>query len=312
MNDRVAHSVSGDDAQASLRDELARADAAAATMAPVLRHLLAVQDTSPFSDEVLARVRGMVADLAAALVGWDGATHSPADADALAEHLIDNRALLAHLHAIALEWQLAERLQSRLGLDLVRTPSVHALAASGDAAMQSLTARYLAAQARWVAAQRRMTLTLGELPAELLHEAVLTMQSCPDLAARAEHVQARVLGCHDEGESRLGLAAHLVANWPDGWPQLLSVMHSGVTLFLSALALRSGQGRDALVLSLHEGQVSRLALALRSAGVAGSRIEEQLLVLHPGVGVPPSIGQLAPDEAAYILASGHGAGHGQA
>ena len=50
--------------EATLRDELAQGDAVLSTATPILRHLLANEEQALFGDEVIARVRGMLADLA--------------------------------------------------------------------------------------------------------------------------------------------------------------------------------------------------------------------------------------------------------
>ncbi|OYZ25045.1 MAG: hypothetical protein B7Y31_13950, partial [Novosphingobium sp. 16-62-11] len=51
-----------------LCDDLFHADQAMLHMGPILRHLLQNDDRSIFSDELIARVRGMLADLARQLV----------------------------------------------------------------------------------------------------------------------------------------------------------------------------------------------------------------------------------------------------
>ena len=51
-----------------LRDELAQGDAILSTAAPILRHLLVNEDQALFSDEVVARVRWMLTDVARQLL----------------------------------------------------------------------------------------------------------------------------------------------------------------------------------------------------------------------------------------------------
>ena len=58
-----------------LQDELLQADDMIDSAGPILRHLLANNDHSMFSDEIVARVRGMIAHLARQLL------HAQADAD---------------------------------------------------------------------------------------------------------------------------------------------------------------------------------------------------------------------------------------
>ncbi|MFN9634573.1 MAG: hypothetical protein ACK554_14235, partial [Erythrobacteraceae bacterium] len=54
--------------EAILREELARESRALGSVVPVLRHLLASDGQRMVSDAILARVRGMLSDLAAQLI----------------------------------------------------------------------------------------------------------------------------------------------------------------------------------------------------------------------------------------------------
>ena len=68
MNDSAASVVTGETVEAVMRVELAHGDALVGTIAPILRHLLANDEHSVFSDEIIARVRGMLSDLAVQLL----------------------------------------------------------------------------------------------------------------------------------------------------------------------------------------------------------------------------------------------------
>jgi hypothetical protein len=83
----------------------------------------------------------------------------------------------------------------------------------------------------------------------------------------------------------------------------LAVDHAGVAIFLSALALASGQDRDLAVLSTNDRQLARLALSLRASGLKPKAVEEQFLYLHPEVALPEGFDQLRPDRAAALLHS---------
>ncbi|MGE4303530.1 MAG: hypothetical protein AB7E24_05795 [Novosphingobium sp.] len=317
MIDRAVHPASGENGEnveAVLREELARGDAMAQTVLPILRHLIAAEASSVFSDEILARVRGMLADLASGLLDSLGAgADAERYADRLTHGFIDNPALLSHIHALALEWHLTEKLQSRLALDPIVSPLVQALIASPEPATQELAMTYLAAQARWCQAQRRMKLPLRELPGDLLHAVLLTLRALaeaePHLGERAMQAESAIRQSYDEGASRLGLASRLIMSMGSGAQVALSVSHAGVSLFLTALGMGSGQGRDTVTFSTHEAQLARMALALRAAGLKPSAVEEQFLAIHPDVTLPPGFERLGPDMAAAILASGDSAGH---
>lgn len=315
MIDRTVHPASGENVEAVLRDELARGDAMAETVLPILRHLIAVENGSLFSDEILARIRGMLADLAGSLLGaWAGAgnEHGTDEVKAVTRALVNNPALLSHLHALALEWQVTERLQARIALDPVVSPLLQGLISSSDTATQGLAMTYLAAQARWCQAQRRMELPLHELPGDLLYGVLQVLRSLagstPEMAEWAAQAESGIREAYDEGASRAGLASRLIMGLGGGAQAALSVGHAGVSLFLTALAAGSGQTRDRVTMSTHEMQAARLALSLLSTGLKPSAVEEQFLTLHPEATLPPGLGELGPDLAAAILTSGHPAG----
>ncbi|MCJ1960160.1 hypothetical protein [Novosphingobium mangrovi (ex Hu et al. 2023)] len=315
MNDQAAFRDGARQLESMMGEELARGDASAQTMLPILRHLISAQDNSVFSDEILARVRGMVGDLAGQLMA--ALTSCRSDPDALADYgsqtallgqaLIDNPQLLTHLHGLALEWQLTERLQARHALDPVVPPLLQALISSNDPETQDTAMRFLAAQARWGQAQRRMRLPLTELPGELLHAALMTLVQLdgenPRWIADCERAAAEVRARFDEGASRIGLAAQLILALGGGAQAALSICSAGLALFLSALALASGQERDHVIFSTHEGQMARLALSLRAAGLKTGAIEQEFLALHPDVLLPEGFGSIGADRAAAILNS---------
>lgn len=293
-----------------LRDELAQGDAVVGTIAPILRHLLANDDHSLFNDEIVARVRGMVDHVARQVLD---AVEDAQAASASHEHgedligqvvaeAIERSALLGHVHAQALEFQLTERLQARIALDPVLSPLLQALIASPDASTAASAMGLLAAQARYVQAQRRMQLPLGELPADLFHavlQALRSLEAEPEVLIAAEKT---LRASYDEGRSRLGLMARLVLGMGGGATAALDVGHAGVGLFLTALSLGAGQDRDLTALAAHEGQLARLALALRAAGVRPEAIEGQFLSIHPDVRLPEGFETLGADRAAALLA----------
>lgn len=294
-----------------MRDELAHGDALLGTIAPILRHLLANDDHSLFSDEIIARVRGMMVDLARQLLDAlnaaeelePGTDHLADQRDNLVTAFVSHSGLLAHVHALALEWQLTERLSARLGLDPVLSPLLQALIAAPEPATAGTAMALLAAQARYAQNQRRMQLPLAELPGDLLHAAIATMQAAAgertDLAAAAE---ARIRADYDESRGRLGLIARLITGMGGGAMAALNVAHAGTAMFLSAMALASGQERDLAVLSTNEGQLARLALALRATGLKPEAIEEQFMSLHPEIALPDGFSGLGSDRAAALLA----------
>jgi hypothetical protein len=298
-----------------MRDELARGDAMAGTILPILRHLITNDDNSVFSDEIIARIRGMMSDLATQLLeslsqaSGQREKHDESDRkDAVFQALIDNPLLLGHVHALAIEAQLGARLQARLSLDPVVPPLLQSSIASQDAGTQALSMQVLAAQAHFNQAQRRMRLHLTELPGDEFHAALIAFRSVltpdPKTSENVIAAERNLRHGYNEGQSRIGLLARLVHLLGEGAMSALAVTEAGVALFVTALGLLGGQRRDTAILATHESQVSRLALLLRSAGLHPSAIEEQFFFLHPQVTLPPGFAALDRDRAAAILSFG--------
>jgi len=309
MGEKTMDLAADDAVEAILRDELAREARALAAVVPVLRHLLSSDAGTLVSDAILARVRGMILDLAAQLMaaaaGRDAATRDypggdEAAREALAARLMDDEALLAHCHAIAAEGLIAARLQQRMALDPVLSPLLQELIASEDPEIAALAMSVLAAQSRFVQSQQRMELPLGELPAELFHALVVQLQ-----AASADSAPlVRLTAGYDEGASRIGLLARLVAAMRRGALAALAIDHAGLALFATTLAGAVKAPRESAVLACHEGQSARLALLLRGAGLTQPAIERQLLPLSPAVRLPAGLGTLTPDHAAALAGAG--------
>lgn len=308
MTEQTAESV-----EQVLRDGLVRGDAAIATAGPVLRHFLACDDSGLFSDEMIARVRGMVLDVAEQLLFAQAAAAEARDRpgyvasrhDALAEALFADTAFLTHVHALALEAQSVEALQARSAIDPVLAPLVEELVAASDGATAGLAMAVLAAQARFQQHVRRMELPLHELPGDLFHAALVLLRThaadLDDPAAEAAERQLR--GAYQEGAGRLGLLARLVMGLGPRVASALAIDHAGLAIFATALSIASGQDRDLVILSIAEQQGARLALSLRAAGLDQPSSVVQFLHLHPGATLPGGFDMLRSDRAAALLAA---------
>lgn len=309
-----AETAAPDTGDSALREQLARGDALLGSIAPVLRHLLVQEDSGLFSEEIVARVRGMVTDLATQLLdsvaAQDGNSgrpvHTDEDLAALTALIAADAALLGHVHALALEWQLTERLRTALGLDPVLSPLLQALLESSVAATAALAMHALAAQARFCQAQRRMQVPLPELPADLLHAALLALREFaakrPGRTRRAVAAEAAIRREYDESRSRIALISRLVTGLGGGAVAALAIGHAGAAIFLTALAEGSGQERRLAVLATGQGQIVRLALALRAAGLKAEAIGAQLLALHPDAPLPAGFERILADRAAELIA----------
>lgn len=297
-----------------LRDGLAHGDAELSTAAPVLRHLLVHSDNALFSDEVVARARGFLADMALQLLRSQGEALDADDPvsfaaehqDDLALALAEERPLLAHVHALAVEGTIALQLEARSGIDPVLCPLLEELVASRDDAVAGTATAVLAAQARFILHHRRMSLPLGELPGELFHRALLVLQGQFRGRGDAAAMAARNLsGQFDEGHGRLALVARLVGRMNEPADRF-DIRHAGLATFASALAAASAQDRDLCVLWLSDGRFVRLALAMRAAGLTQQQAEKQLLHLDVDFALPEGFGTLGRERAALLLGASHG------
>ncbi|MEQ5786588.1 hypothetical protein J3454_01630 [Erythrobacter sp. NFXS35] len=292
-----------------LRENLVRENRAIDAVVPVLRHLLVSEGQRLVSDAILARVRGMLSDLAAQLLaaadGRDPALNVvgriDADArDALAESLAADRGLLTLCHALAVESHLAERIHLQRGIDPVLSPLLQELIASDEPVIAELAMNLLAAQSRFIQSQRRMELPLSELPAELFH-AVLSAHANPRSDTAAGEALARFQQNYDEATTRIGLLARLVAAMRRGAVAALALDHAGLGLFASTLAALSRQPRAHAVLACHEQQGARLALGLRAAGLGPDAIERQFLLVDPAARMPSDLAAISSDRARILL-----------
>lgn len=295
-----------------LRDELARGDAVIAGARPVLRYLLSRDGQPLFSEATVARVRGMMLDLAGQLLHAEAEVSDVRDRarylgerqEELAGALIEDGAFLAHAQALVLEADLAERLQERNGIDAVLPPLVQELAAGGDEAVSALSMAVLAAQARFMQHCRRMELPLHELPGDLFHAALIALRARGGERAGAAEKHLRHL--YDEGASRLALIARAVTGLGSRAREALAIERAGPAIFATALAMASRQERDHVVLSFAEGQFARLLLAMRAAGLDQIAVERQLLFLHPDHRLPGEFEEVDAERAATLLAAASG------
>jgi len=308
MSDQAAET-----AERLLRDELVEGDAMIAAARPILRHLLASDDCGLFSDETIARVRGLVLSVADQLLFAQASAAQASDLSAyaaerqddLARTLFANFAFLAHAHALTVEAQLIERLQNRNGIDPVLTPLIHELVASRDGAAAGRAMSALAAQARFQQNWRRTELPLGELPGDQFHHVLVALrdQAGGDDAPAAELAERRLRGDYQEGAGRLGHIARLVVGMGQDAQRALAIDHAGLAVFATALSMASGQERDLVVLSFSEQQHARLALSLCAAGLTQQAVLAQLFHLNSDILLPDGFEMLGADRAAALLAA---------
>jgi len=287
------------------RAELAQANRVLASVPPVLGHLVANEDVALFSEEIVARTRGMIESLAMQLAraAVEGAPHD--QARRLVALLIAEPALIAHCHALALEAQLTERLSREAGIDAVLSPLLQDRIAMPDADGAATAMNLLAAQARFVQCQRRMELAPEELPADLLHAVLGAYGAACGPAAQAPAIRLRE--SFDEARTRIALLARVVLASGNGIADALDLERAGIALFATAVSLASGQDRAAVILAATAGQQARFSLVLSICGLDASRSEAILLRLHPDAPLPRHCFGLARETALGLLIDGEAA-----
>lgn len=295
-----------------LRGELAHGDIVLGTIEPILGHLVVNSANSLFNDQIVAQVRGMATSVAVQLLSahaqaadeGDPAEFVAARKNDLANDLLTESAFLSHCHALTVEMQLAVQLEQRNAIDLVLSPLLQALISSDDPDTASSAMATLTAQARFIQQQKRMELSISDLPGDLFHAVLLIWRNFAGEGAEAIIAKAelQLRSAYDEAASRLGLLSRLVSGMGNGSLAALSLSHAGVAIFLSALAKHSAQGRDLTTMSTNDRQLGRLALALRAAGLKHRQVEEQFMHIHPDVELPEGFDMLRADRAAEILA----------
>ncbi len=295
----------------ALRDALSRGDTMLARAGPILSHLLSDTDRSLFTDEIVARIRGMLTDLAKRLLRVQAdATGSRAreefmaqQLEGLTEALIASPALVAHCHALAIEWQAIARLEEASSIDPVLSPMLQELIGHEDPAIAGTAMAALAAQTRFARSQRRLELPFAELTGDLFHDLLLHWREYnhAELSSALERAEVRLREEYDEAGGRAALLSRVVSALGKDAQDALSIDYAGIALFLTALSARTGQSRDMAAFSLNEGQSARLALGLRAAGMKVPDVERQLLRIHPDAMPPAELDQIGTREAAQMI-----------
>lgn len=311
MDETSVSANSLESVEATMRDALAQEDSVLSTAAPILRHLLVTEDKALFSDEVVARVRGMISDIARQLLyaqadaakAADRAAFAEERSEALISELAGHAGFLGHLHTLTLEAQLARKLHKRTGLDPVLSPLLQELVASSDDAMAASAMSVITAQARFMQQVQRMAMPLGELPGDLFHHALVGLGNLPGQRESAAQAQRQLREGFDESLGRLGLLAQLVMRLGKNARRALDVDTAGLAVFATGLAMAAKQDRNVTVLAFSDRQFARFALALSAAGLRQNELEEQFLYLHPRETLPENFDRMTAERASALLAA---------
>jgi len=283
--------------EATLREALAQGDAVLSAATPSLRRVLAHDDRALLNDETVARVRGMLADLARQLLEPLGAGEPTLVAAALAQH----DGLLTHLHALAVEGRLADRLETDAAIDPVLSPLLESLIGGDDEVLAGAAMAAMTAQASFIRQQRGMSLPLDELPGELFQGALAALRAA--FGEGTDEADSALRGSYDEGSSRIALLSRLVVRTGSNASGALDVGVAGLAVFITALSLAAGQDRSLTALSLSASEPARLILALRAAGLSPTAVRAQSLHFHRDTAPLDALAELRAERAGQILSA---------
>lgn len=291
-----------------LRDEMARGNRALRSVAPVIGHMLDGEGPSLFGDAIVARLRGMIHDIAGQFVhklplNPENGDFLKACVDVAAQQLASDETVIDHLYSVALEGHLAAKLKQTASIDPVLSPLMQELIASDKPEIAEIAMSTMAAQSRFVQSQNRMEMPVGELPFEVFSRVLDLFEGAP-FGVGSHDIDAAITKfkrAYDEGAGRIGLLARLSSAMHGGAIAALDLGHAGFAMFASAAASLTGLPREHAVFACHEAQIARLALILKAAGLGAHAIEGQLTLLGGTKPLPDGFAALSQSAARDIL-----------
>lgn len=308
MIDIVSHAGNLSDAEVALRRAFANADRASDFGRSVFAHIAHTPILDVVSEESWSRTYAALASLAMGvldgLVGAVGVHHQPAEVDVVLRVLSECQALVEHLRADVIEWQLTQRLHDTLALDPVSSPVLQQLVVQPD--HRAAATAFLAAQMRWCQSHARMYMALADLPPAVQGQVCAVIQALgagePDLADRANALCADMRNAYDPAADREVCATQALEHMSLEFADALRVQEMGVAVFLTALARLTMQPRATVTGWTERAQAPRLAVALRAAGMSPGDIQQQLFAFHGDAGLGAGVAEIEPQQASAMLA----------
>jgi len=288
---------------ASLRADLAGDDRALSGVVPVLSHVLTNRGEPMVSDDIIARMRGLIASAAEQLLASKEEEASAEEVDSLSTALASNGSIVTHYYALAFEGGLSEDLAERNGLDPVISPLIRELMGSKDNSVAEIATKLMASQARFIEGQKRRQSSIFELPPELLEEVLVTVKTWAKQQIRplGTQLSADLKEAYDEASTRLGLLTHLIAMLGASGELVCEIETAGFAIFCSALAAQTRQPRELMVLSCQSHQSLRLALALKATGISTESTIRQFEFIGSDVTFPAGFDIWDGESAADML-----------
>ncbi len=291
--------------EASLRADLAGDDRALSGVVPVLSHVLANPGEPMVSDDIVARMRGLMANVAQQLLasGDNADAPSPDEITSLSVALVRNGSVVTHFYALAFEGVLSEQLAQSQGLDPVMSPLIRELIGSKDKPVAEMAMALMASQARFIESQKRSHISLFELPPELFDDVLASAKAWAKQQIRplAKGLDAQLRAQYDEGATRVGLLSRLINLLGASGELVCEMETAGPAVFCSAIAGETRQPRELIVLSCQPQQSLRLALALKACGISSESIVRQFEFIGSEVALPAGFEEWDNDSAADVL-----------
>lgn len=284
---------------------LRAADHRLASVGSAAAHRVAHGASPLLEDEVVVRLGALLGDLAAQALGFAGLGHDPALVRRLTAMLADERTILIHCHALAIEWRLTSALAAQGRIDAVLPPIVQAALVpdSGYAEAAAIAPRLIAALTRVNESLRRMALPWGELPGDLQHR-VIALRNALLVESGIDDI-APMPWAAGQDDARVPLMQRLLGAMGHRVHEALRLDRAGVALFLTALALSTGAPRELVSLAIAEDDPVRLALLLRAAGLARDEAIAQLLMIRPDA-TPALVEAVDGRDSAEAILAAHG------
>lgn len=288
---------------ASLRADLAGDDRALSGVVPVLSHILTNRGEPMVSDDIIARMRGLIASAAEQLLASEEQQASAEELDTLNIALASNGSIVTHYYALAYEGAVSEDLAKRVGLDPVISPLIRELMGSKDKSVAEIATKLMASQARFIEGQKRLQSSIFELPPEIFEEMLATCKAWAKQQIRPMQVRstAGIKSSYDEASTRLGLLAHLIAMLGASGQLVCEIETAGFAIFCSAVSGQTRQPRELIVLSCQSHQSLRLALALKACGISTESIIRQFECVGNDVAFPDGFDTWDEQSATALL-----------
>lgn len=288
---------------ASLRADLAGDDRALSGMVPVLSHVLTNRAEPMVSDDIIARMRGLIGNAAEQLLAFNEQHASAEDLDSLSAALASNGSIVTHYYALAFEGGLSEELAARNGLDPVISPLIRELMGSKDKSVAEIATKLMVSQARFIQGQKRLQSAIVELPPEVLDEVLNVAKGWAKRQIRpfSARLAADFKASYDEASTRFGLLTRLIAMLGASGQLVCEIETAGFAVFCSAVAGQTRQPRELLVLSCQSHQSLRLALALKACGISTESIIRQFEFIGSDVTFPDGFDTWDEQSAADVL-----------